>query len=178
MKTRRTSRSQRDKKMIAQKERIHKRIRQEMGTPHCGKGEIIREGYRRRSYSRKSGSSVKSARVAPGCIQARGLSKKRGSKGKQLFILEKGTLGKYGYHDVEHMSQKERHDALHRALKDMSPLSVYRKLNAVYLVNRNTNPNISATFKTDSEWVKKQPEYIGRPTARQSSKKSSRKSRK
>jgi len=163
------SRSQRDKLLIAQKEKIHKRIRKETGTPHCGNGEILREGYRRRS---KSGLSI---RVAPVCIQARGLSKKRGSKGKQLFVLEKGTLGKYGYHDVENMTQKERHNALHRALKDMSPLSVYRKLNAVYLVNRNTNPNVSATFKTDSEWVKKQPEYIGRPTARQSIKKSSKK---
>ena len=175
MKTRRQSRSQRDKKLIAQKEKSHKRIRQEMGTPHCKKGEIIREGYRRQSYKRKSGSRVKSARVAPGCIPARGLSKKRGSKGKQLFVLEKGTLGKYGYHDVENMTQQKRHEALHRALKDMSPLSVYRKLNAVYLVNRNTNPTISSTFKKDSEWVKKQPEYIGRPTARQSSKKSSKK---
>ena len=166
MKTKRQLRSERDKKLIAQQEKIHKRIRQEMGSPRCSKGEILREGYQRRSSNKKSGSSIKSVIVAPTCIPARGLSKKRGSKGKQLFVLEKGTLGKYGYHDIEHMTQKERHIALHRALKDMSPLSVYRKLNAVYLVNRNTNPNISTTFKKDSEWVKKQPEYIGRQTSK------------
>ena len=166
MKMKRVSRSERDKKIIAQKEKIHKRIRQKMGTPHCSKGTILREGYHRRLSSKKLRSSIKSVIVAPTCIQARGLSKKRGSKGKPLFVLEKGTLGKYGYHDIEHMTQKERHTALHRALKDMSPLSVYRKLNAVYLVNRNTNPNVSTTFKKDSEWVKKQPEYIGRQTSK------------
>ena len=108
---------------------------------------------------------------------------KKSSKKKQLFVLEKGTFGKYGYHDVAHMTRQERHKALHKALKDIPPLTVYRKLNAVYLVNRNTNPNISATFKKDSEWVKKQTEYIERNSGKSSGKSSrkikrSRKSRK
>lgn len=174
-KTKRLSRSQSDKKIMMQKARMHKRISKEMGRPHCSAGQVVREGYVRKSYSKKYGSRIKSTRVAPSCIQARGLSKKRGSKGKQLFVLRSGTLGKFGYHNVENMSREQRHRALHKALVGMSPLSVYRKLNAIYLVNRNTNPKIAKTFKIDSEWVKKQKEYIGRPTSRKSSKRSLRK---
>jgi hypothetical protein len=124
------TRSARDKKIIQNREQMHKRIRQKMGTPKCGSGKLIKEGYKRRSYFNKSGSRIKSTTVAPTCIPARG----RSHKGKQLFVLDKGTLGKYGYHNVDAMSTTQRHIALRKALKNMPPLSVYRKLNAVYVV--------------------------------------------
>lgn len=162
-KPKKMTRSARDKKIIQQKQRMHKRIRQEMGTPQCRQGELVKEGYKRKSYTRKTGNKahVKSATVAPSCMPGRG----RSHKGKQLFVLEKGTLGKYGYHNVESMTEVQRHRALHKAMGDMPSLSVYRKLNAVYVVNKSLNPNVAQIFKNDAEWVKSTTEYKHRPTA-------------
>jgi hypothetical protein len=100
---------------------------------------------------------VKSATVKPGCIQATGLSLKRGRKGKQLFVLKKGTLSRYGYH--LHSSDQSRHESLHRALQGSKPLSIFRKLNALYVLNKNRNPTAAKMYKADSEWVKTTGEY-------------------
>ena len=84
-----------DRKKIRTLERKHKSNRKKYGTPKCKSGQIIREGYLRHSYKRrKSGKKVHSVRVKPGCINATGLSKKTGIKGKPLFILQKGELTK------------------------------------------------------------------------------------
>jgi hypothetical protein len=165
------TRSQKDKKLIMEKEKLHKKIRREMGkvNMHCKKGYIVREGYDRKSYTRKSGSRIQSARVAPKCIKKRG---KSGSKGKQLFVLKSNELGRHGYHNVEHLSAAKRHQSLYDAMNEMPALSVYRKLNALYLVNRNTNPTISDIFKQDANWIKNTTEYKNRPTARTKSKSS------
>ena len=40
-------------------------------------------------------------------------------------------------------------------MQEYGELSVFRKLNAVYVYNRNTNPLISDIFRKDRDWVKK-----------------------
>jgi len=75
---------------------IHKRMRKKFGTPSC---KHIREGYTRKYKGHK-------INIAPGCL--------KGKKGKQLFVLEKGTLTQYGYH--ANISTKDRHFALLQAL--------------------------------------------------------------
>ncbi len=136
-------RSDIDKKIMSKEKREHSIARQKFGTPKCKKGEIVKEGYYGKSW------------VAPTCIKARGNSKKRGSKGNKLFRLEKGTLSKYGYHDVKNLSKKERRLSLKNAINDMKPLSVRRKLIAISILQKNTNPAMSKIFKEDAEWIKK-----------------------
>ena len=155
-----TKRSTRDSAIIKKRMMIHKTIRKQFGSPNCKKGQVVREGYTRKAYVRKSGSHVKSSKVGPGCIKATGLSRKRGTKGKQLFVLEKGTLTKYGYH--ANLSETERHTALTKAMKETKPLSVYRKLNAVYVLNKNKNPSLANTYRKDADWLQKTQEYMER----------------
>jgi len=70
--------------------------------------------------------------------------------------LTKGSLGDYGYHNVQDMLVRERHHALSRALRHEDPLAVFRKLNALYVLNKNYNHKLSKLFNSDKEWVKRQ----------------------
>lgn len=70
-----------------------------------------------------------------------------------LFHLEKGTLSKFGYSMKK--SQVIRHRSLKKAIQSEKPLSIYRKLNALYVLNKNKHPENAKIFKDDAEWVKK-----------------------
>jgi hypothetical protein len=147
-------RSELDKKIMSREKREHTIARKKFGTPKCKKGEIIKEGYHKKASSRNKGMWV-----ALTCIKARGSSKKRGTKGKKLFRLEKGTLSKYGYHNIKKLSKKERRQSLKKAVSDMKPLSVMRKLIAVSTLQKNTDPKMSKIFREDADWVRNTKEY-------------------
>jgi hypothetical protein len=140
-----------DKKIMSREKREHTIARKKFGTPKCKKGEIVKEGYHKKKSSRSKG-----AWVAPTCIKAKGLSKKRSSnkKGKKLFRLEKGTLSQFGYSDIKKLSKKERRQSLKRAIGEIKPLSVRRKLIAVSTLQKNVDPKIAKIFREDAEWVK------------------------
>ena len=143
-----------DRAIIRRLGKIHATMRKKFGTPSCKRGEIVREGYIRKSGTRRRSGKSRSGRrrqVAPGCIKDIGLTK----KGKQLFVLSKGTLTQYGYHTD--LSEKDRHIALRRALTHIKPLSVYRKLNALYVLNKNRP--LGSLYREDAEWVKTTREY-------------------
>lgn len=75
----------------------------------------------------------------------------RTSKCNVLFHLEKGTLTKFGYSMKN--SQQSRHKSLKKAIKSVKPLSIYRKLNAIYILNKNKHPDNAKVFKNDAEWL-------------------------
>lgn len=138
---------------LAERKQLHELAREKYGTPKCKKGEIIKEGYKRKS---KSG---KQAWVKPTCVPAKG----KGVKQERLFYIEPGRLSKYGYDDVEERSDLSRHTALKKAFQSgEKPLSVSRRLNALATLTKNTNPKLSRTFKEDSEWIKLTDEYANR----------------
>jgi hypothetical protein len=112
---------------------MHEQIRK-LFPIQCKKGEIIKEGYK---TSKKL--------VRPTCIKGT-------TKREPTFVLQKGTLGQYGYHSKE--SKEKRHTALKKAIIHIKPLSVYRKLNVLYILNKNRNPKLSKLFKEDAEWLK------------------------
>lgn len=128
----------------------------------CPKGEVLREGsvrkgYTRKGYKRSDGTRVKGSKVSKGVIQDSCI-KDLGKKGKGfqgigegIGRLEKGKLSQFGYHvyNTEH----SRHIALGKAVKEYGALSVFRKLNAVYVLNKNTNPKLSRKFLRDRDWV-------------------------
>ena len=72
--------------------------------------------------------------------------------------LRKGELAVFGYVNVAALSEAKRHLALSKAVRAYGALSVFRKLNAVYVYTRYTAPVSSAIFKIDRDWVK---EYYG-----------------
>ena len=127
-----------DRKILTQKKKMHEKIRK-LFPIKCKKGEIVKEGYK-----------TKTRLVRPTCIK--GTNIKGTIKREPTFVLQKGTLGKYGYHSIE--SKEKRHAALKLAIKHIKPLSVYRKLNVLSILNKNRNPKISNLFKEDAEWLK------------------------
>ena len=67
--------------------------------------------------------------------------------------LRHGLLAKFGYSHVSSLSQTQRHVALEKAVKAYGPLSVFRKLNAVYVYSKKTAPTSSKIFKADRDWI-------------------------
>ena len=87
-------------------------------------------------------------------------------KPKLIPPLSKGTLSKYGYSNIRKMSAGDRHDALKKAInaytknnkvsKREASLTIFRKLNAIATLKKNTLPKDSLLHKRDSRWVKKE----------------------
>lgn len=66
--------------------------------------------------------------------------------------LRKGDLSQYGYATAK--SVDERHKALTKAAKKYGSTSVFRKLNALYVYNKNKNPVVAGKFMKDRDFVK------------------------
>lgn len=108
---------------------------------NCPKGQILRDGY----------VMKRGVIVPPTCI------KDRGNPGKgtdRIGPLKKGTLGQYGYEHVRSMSKDQRETALTQAVKQLGWLPVWRKLNAIHVLTKNTHPSLSRIFSQDRNWVK------------------------
>jgi len=117
----------------------------------CPKGQIKRKAYNRKT---KTGKTV---HVKAKCIKGRG--KNPSKKGPKLIPpLRRGELKAFGY--ATKLPADERHAALAKALKKYPALSVFRKLNAVQVLTRNTAPKSSAVFGQDKAWIKKH--YLGK----------------
>ena len=117
--------------------------------------KIIRKGYRRKAYVRADGTRVRAVYVKPRLIKDVGLP----GHGKKLFTLKKGLLTKHGYVGVEKLNQIQRRAALRRALREMKALSLFRRLNALYVLNKNKKPALARKVKADRDWVR---EKLGR----------------
>lgn len=138
------------RQQMKEKKMYHELAREKFGEPKCARGEIMREGFKRTS---KTGKNIW---VPPMCV------KDVGKKGKQemLFILQPARLSKYGYDSPETRSDLARHKALKDAIiAGEKPLSLSRRLNALYVLTKNTNPKLSRIYKEDSEWIKMTDEY-------------------
>lgn len=69
--------------------------------------------------------------------------------------LTSGSLGEHGYSHVTEMSTTARHRALADAIYHENPLSVFRKLNALFVLNKNKHPATADIFESDRDWVKR-----------------------
>lgn len=103
----------------------------------CPRGQIMRRGYTTR----------RGVRVKPVCIRDRG----KPGKGERLFVLRRGSLRKHGYSAKK--SDVARHRALARAVRAEGYTPVIRKLNAVSILQMNTNPAVSKKMRRDMEYV-------------------------
>lgn len=72
----------------------------------------------------------------------------------RIGSLRKNDLGKYGYTQVKRMTVEARHAALTKAVAAYTALSVFRKLNAVYVLTRRKSNTSSRIFLKDRDWVK------------------------
>jgi hypothetical protein len=68
--------------------------------------------------------------------------------------LKAGELSRFGYDHVASMTAIKRQAALRKAQAEYGSLSLFRKLNALYVYTRNSSPASSAIFLMDRNWVR------------------------
>ncbi|AYV81829.1 MAG: hypothetical protein Harvfovirus66_10 [Harvfovirus sp.] len=111
--------------------------------------------------SRGRSVSVKGAWVPPTCAPSINRQKK-----KRLFSLQRGVLGQYGYKNVDNLSTQQRHKALDKALDSgVKPLPLLRRVNALYVLNKNKDPSLAKKFQADVDYIRKTRAYQNRSTA-------------
>lgn len=67
--------------------------------------------------------------------------------------LKKGELSRFGYSSAKPVSQRDK--SLDKAVNEYGSTSVFRKLNALYVYNKNRSPKMSTLFKKDRDYIKK-----------------------
>lgn len=86
-------------------------------------------------------------------------SKQRSKTNNKIVISSKGELGIFGYKDIQYLSTKKRHSALKKYIiyhnSYNKTLSLFRKLNALSILNRNKNFNLSTIYEMDKMYIKK-----------------------
>lgn len=115
----------------------------------CPSGYIKRASYVR--YTKRG----KHVLVPEQCIKDVGAPGKGYAQGGPgIGKLRQGELAKYGYTEVQKLSESARHQALDRAIAEFGSLGVWRKLNAVSVYTRRTAPAASKVFKADMDWIR------------------------
>lgn len=131
-----------------------------MPLPTCPPGEVTRH-----AYDAKRKGSNKPYHVKSACIEDVGKPGKT-PKSQRIPLLSKEDvhLGDYGYETK--YAAKVRQAALHKAIDDIAAkknltkreaaVKVLRKLNALSILNKNTNPYDSEhKYKPDVEYLSK-----------------------
>ena len=116
-------------------------------TKQCPPGETLRKAYVRVS-TKGTRKLIKAA-----CITKRGAPERITTRG--IGPLRKGELSKYGYVAINNLSEHTRHAALSKAVEEFGSLSVWKKVNVLYIFTKNTNPELSAKYNADRNWIKK-----------------------
>jgi hypothetical protein len=90
------------------------------------------------------------------CGGLRKTSKKsqRRSKTRRLIKIQKsGDLKKYGYEKVVTLTKEERETALKKAIKAYGSLTVLKKVNAIRVLTKRTNPKLSKVLGEDVKFI-------------------------
>ncbi len=113
----------------------------------CNPGTILRAPYVRIRSGKRS-------YVSASCITNQGAPGKGLESGKPgIGPLRSGDLERFGYDNIATLSVAKRHLALAKAVHAYGSLTVWRKLNAIYIYTKRTSPASSRRFKADRNWV-------------------------
>jgi len=115
-------------------------------TTICKNNQTLRKAYVR--YNKTGKRKL----VKGSCISKRGLSNRRTIK--KIGPLRQGDLKQYGYQKIHTLSVKKRHQALAQAVNKYGSLSVWKKVNVLYIFNKHTNPKLSDLYNKDKNWIK------------------------
>jgi len=81
-----------------------------------------------------------------------GCAFKSQTKKKVRIPLKKGVFSKHGYKDIKSIPLKKRNKVLDKLVKELGPLDVFRRLNALYIINRSKPAG--KVLKRDRNYVK------------------------
>jgi len=99
----------------------------------------------RRGYTRADGTRVRATSFQ---VKNRGLA----GRGTKLFTLRKGGLREYGY-SVK-ASESARHSALMLALAKVPRVTLGRRLVALQVLTKRTQPQYSAVYSANAKWLR------------------------
>jgi hypothetical protein len=108
---------------------------------------------KRRSTKRKSPYKKRSMKKRS--TKKRSMKRRSSKRSSNRVIppLRKGELKQFGYSSAN--SVASRHRALAKAIKKYGDLSVFRKINVLYVYNKNKNPTLASKFTSDKNWIKR-----------------------
>jgi hypothetical protein len=115
---------------------------------------VLRLGHFRKGYRKADGTKVKAAYVNKVTRKTKGKtrSQRKAASGRKVIPkLKSGTLRQFGYGSA--LPQAARREALKKAVKFYGKGSISKKLNAVYVLSRNRNPQTALVFYKDRQWV-------------------------
>lgn len=128
----------------------------------CDKGEIVRKGY-------DAVRAGKKYHVKATCIKDVGLPGKTPVE-RRIPVGDKHDLSVYGYDNLRTLSADKRHSILKKAILEISKkdrisvhdsaVLVMRRLNLLFVLNKNTNVTVSQLLERDRNWIGR--EYLGR----------------
>jgi len=110
------------------------------GVKRCGPGQTRRQPYVRHGVSGP-------VRVPAACI------KKGVGSDVRIGPIRHGDLTAFGYSDVGSLSKGEREAALRKAIAAHGSLSIWKKLNVLFIFNKNKSPGLSDLFREDRDWI-------------------------
>ena len=147
------------KKFRSKQLKTHKKAREIFKGKYsskCKKGEILREGYKRKEYTKilSDGTTkkIKSKWISPSCIKS---ATGKSSKGPKLITITNDyELKDYGYENVKKLSSTNRQKALTKAIKYIKPISLFRKLIALSTLQKNIDPKLHKIFYKDAYFVR------------------------
>jgi len=137
---------------LKEKEKMYKEANKKFpkeASKKCKRGYIKREGYK---VTKNINEKTIDYWVEPKCIKSQVNRSTKGSK--DIVILEKDALKKFGYSDIVNKSFEERKKSLKKALLKIKALSVYRRLIAISTLNKNKNPKLYKKLQEDIKWLK------------------------
>lgn len=123
-----------------------KKSARKYGGIKCSSGQVVRK-----SYTTKKGTIVSKT-----CIRDLGKPGKYSpKKGEKPIKLSTNDLSIYGYSDIKHRTNEQRRIALKKAVASNGYLKVMRKVNALSVLTKTTDPIFSHRTRQDVEWLKK-----------------------
>lgn len=96
----------------------------------CNIDQIVRDGYYRKSYTKKDGTHVKGKYIKQTCTKDMGKPGKTPKSKKVLPKVEnKGFLTKYGYKESDSFAKRKK--ALNKAIEEYGALKVQRHIGLI-----------------------------------------------
>ena len=78
---------------------------------------------------------------------------RKGISTRKIGPLKKGELLRFGYKAI--LSSTERHTALKRAVAKYGSLSVWKKINVLYVYSKYSNPALHKKYDADRNWIRR-----------------------
>jgi len=103
--------------------------------PKCPKGKILREGYERKEYVKKSGSRVPATKVPSACVKDQGKPGKTPIEQRVIPKLVKGEVSQFGYSTKD--AKMKRQKALVKAVKELGKSAIQKHMVAVRTLSKN-----------------------------------------